>query len=142
MGVSCCGCAERKTTAREDKGAESSKETLKHLLSTIDSRSPKTEIALESSKLQQIKFTQDPGLMDALGIANEYWRNSRIKQYDDQIGKTFRYQIAGLVRGEKHIYTSSEYYATLKLRFVWRVFLRKKRLLTFGSASSCAVDCL
>ena len=116
MGLTCCGCTERKTTTQEDKTSEHSKETLKNLLTTMDERSLRTGVLLylsltisrENSKyLRHINFTPNPGLMDALGIANEYWRNSRIKQYDEQTGKIFRYQIAGLIRGEKHIYTSN-----------------------------------
>jgi len=48
----------------------------------------------------------DPGLMEALGIANEYWHNPRVKQVDEQSSKIYRYQVQGLVRGERHIYTS------------------------------------
>ena len=57
--------------------------------------------------IEDTNEAQDPGLMDALGIANDYWHTSRIKSNEEQTGKTFRYQIPGLIRGEKHIYTET-----------------------------------
>ena len=53
-----------------------------------------------------VQPSQDPGLMEALGIASEYWHNPRVKQVDEQTSKVFRYQVQGLIRGERHIYTT------------------------------------
>ena len=51
--------------------------------------------------------SKDPGFIEALGIANEYWHNPRIKQVDEQSSKVYRYHITGLIRGERHIYTTN-----------------------------------
>lgn len=44
--------------------------------------------------------------MASLGIANEYWHNPRMRQVDEQSSKVYRYQVAGLIRGDRHIYTT------------------------------------
>ena len=114
MGISCCGCGERKENIYHKKTDDNSKEILKQLLSSMDERPERHPLAEmysfikysgNTKHLNEINFENDPGLIDVLGIANEYWRNSHLKPYEENMAKTFIYQICGLIRGEKHIYT-------------------------------------
>lgn len=45
-------------------------------------------------------------MLEALEMANEYWHIGKVKEYSEDGNKTFRYQVKGLIRGERHIYTS------------------------------------
>lgn len=49
---------------------------------------------------------EEPGMLEALEMANEYWQLGKVKEYTEDCNKAFRYQIKGLIRGERHIYTS------------------------------------